>query len=208
MKFLFVMFISLFQFSPIYSAEISKRAVVRDENFNAIIKDVTLLDLTKDNAYEGKYFKIVKGKDSSAIRFDDNEDLQLKAATTYYHMNKARKFFSEIVKSKYVNELPQITIRLDLINVFNEIGHFANENLDPQFNNALTSPAGNGYEPKNIKPWGLEVWFRPSKLINLADFKGSVDYGGSVKGSLEAFRNQTHMSNLQNFIISYLNFCY
>lgn len=187
----------------VYSAEIKKRAVIRDENYNAKIEEVELPNLTSIDSYEGKYFKIVNGKDNKAIRFDDSEDLQLKAATTYYHINKARKFFTDVVKSKYVQDLPQITVRVDLINVFNEVGHFANDNLDPQFNNALTVPAGNGYEPKGIKPWGIEVWFRPSKEINIKDFKGAVD-GVGLKQSLVNFRNQTHMANLQSFITSIL----
>lgn len=203
MKTLLVTFIILLQSSATYSAEIKKRAVIRDENFNAKIEEVVLPNLISENSYEGKYFKIVNSKNNKAIRFDDSEDLQLKAATTYYHINKARKFFTDVVKSKYVQDLPQITVRIDLINVFNEVGHFANDNLDPQFNNALTVPSGNGYEPKNINPWGIEVWFRPSKEINIKDFKGAVDYG-NLKGSLVTFRNETHMVNFQSFLIALL----
>lgn len=183
-------------------ALVEKRAVVRDSNFNAVIEEVSLPDLTSDHSYEGNFFKIVHGKNDEAVRFDDSEDLQLKAATTYYHLSKARKFFAEFIKSSYVQNLPQITIRLDLTNVFNELGHFANDNLDPQFNNALSVPGGIGYEPRNIKPWGPEIWFRPSKEINIKDFKGVADFGGSAKSSLSTFRKQTHMANLEQFIIA------
>jgi hypothetical protein len=200
MKRLFLIFMVSVQLTNSYSAEIKRRAVIRDHDFNAKIEEVVLENLISESAYEGVYFKIVNGKDNNAIRLDDTEDLQLKAATTYYHINKARKFFTDVVKSKYVQNLPQIIVRIDLINVFNEVGHFANDNLNPQFNNALTIPAGNGYEPRNIKPWGMEVWFRPSKEINIKDFKSSKDF--SVKDALVSFRNQTHMANLQSFIIS------
>lgn len=182
---------------------IRKRAVIRDDHFRATIEEVDLLNLTSESSYEGTFFKIVNGKSDEAVRFDDPEDLQLKAATTYYHLNKARKYFTDVVKSKPVNDLPQLVIRLDLINVFNELGHFANDNLDPQFNNALSIPAGLGYEPKKIKPWNTEIWFRPSKEINIRDFKGSVDYA-SAKGALVSFRNQTHMLNLEKFLSSIL----
>ncbi len=188
-----------------FGASIKRRAVVRDKDFNAVIDEVTLPDLTSDVGYEGKYFKIVHGKNNEAIRFDDSEDLQLKAATTYYHLNVARKFFAEKIKAQYVQEMPQVIIRVDLINVFNELGHFANDKLDPQFNNALSIPAGIGYEPKGVKPWGNEIWFRPSKNINIKDFKGIVDYGGSVKGALVNFRNQNHMANLELFMVVVLN---
>ncbi len=196
MKTLLIAFILITQVS--HAAEIKRRAVVRDHNFKAVIDDVTLPDLTSDEGYEGKYFKIVKGKDKEAIRFDDSEELQLKAATTYYHLNKARKYFAEVAKSKYVQDLPQLTVRVELINVFNEVGHFANDNLDPQFNNALTVPAGKGYPPKNIEPWNMEIWFRPSKEINIKDIPGAG--GQNVKSALTDFRNQTHMTNFKQFM--------
>lgn len=193
--------IFLLQSSLTYSAVIKKPAVIRDENFKVQIEEVSLPDLTRDDAYEGKFFKIVKGKDEEAIHFDAPAELQLKAATTYYHLNKARKFFSENVKSSFVQHLPQLTIRLDLINVFNEVGHFANDNLDPQFNNALSVPAGAGYSPKNVNPWNTEIWFRPAKKIDIREYKGPVDFA-STKAALHSFRNQTHMVNLQQFFTS------
>ncbi len=197
--------ICLFMLSNSIFAEEAKRfAIVRDSDFNAVKKEVLLTDLISKHSYEGKYFKIVNGKSNIAISFNDNDDLQLKAATSYFHLSKARSFFVNSAKSQYVEELPQVIIRLDIKNVFNEVGHFANDNLNPQFNNALTVPEGTGYEPKEISPWGKEIWFRPSKVINLKDFKGQVDFGGSLKGSLRLFRNQTHMVNLQNFITSLL----
>lgn len=199
MKTLLITLILVTQFANAQAAEIKRRAVVRDHNFNAVIDDVTLPDLTSEEGYEGKYFKIVKGKGKEAIRFDDSEELQLKAATTYYHLNKARKYFSEVAKSKYVQDLPQITVRVELTNVFNEIGHFANDNLDPQFNNALTIPSGKGYPPKNIEPWNMEIWFRPSKEINIKDIGGATG-GQSAKMALSDFRNQTHMTNFKQFM--------
>jgi hypothetical protein len=181
-----------------HSFEIERRAVVRDEHFNAEIKTVVLKDLISEDGYEGKFFKIVNGKSEKPISFHDSEELQLKAATTYYHLNKARKYFVDQVKSEYVRDMPQLTIRVELTNVFNELGHFAHDNLEPQFNNALTIPKGEGYEPRGIKPWNIEIWFRPSKVINLEDL-GPLD-GVSVKSSLTDFRNQTHMTNLQQFM--------
>lgn len=184
--------------------DVIRRAVVRDNNYKAVIDEVKLPNLTSDTGYEGKFFKIVKGKDNEAVRFDDSEEIQLKAATTYYHLNKARQYFVDVAKSEYVNNLPQLVVRLDLINVFNEIGHFANDNLNPQFNNALTVPAGKGYPPKNIPAWNTEIWFRPSKEINIKDFQGSVD-SPSVKGAIVNFRNQTHMTNFRQFMIELLS---
>ncbi len=194
----------LFLASTLHAEEIMKRAVVRDDNFKAMIQEVKLENLTSNESFEGKFFKIVKGKSNEAVRFDDNEDMQLRAATTYYHLSKARDYFSHVAKSDFVRNLPQIIVRVELTNVFNEIGHFANDNLNPQFNNALTVPAGKGYPPKNIPPWGIEIWFRPSKEINIKDFQGSVDRP-SVKGAIVDFRNQTHMTNFKQFMTTLLS---
>lgn len=199
MKNTFLILFFLLQTAYAHASPIRKTVVLRDENFKAITQEVVLPFLITDNAYEGKYFKIVKGKSNEAIRFDAPKELQLKAATTYFHLNKARKYFTEIVRSKYVQDLPQLTIRLELTNVFNELGHFANDKLDPQFNNALSIPAGEGYEPKNIKPWDTEIWFRPSKEIRL----DTVD-SGSIKGVVASFRDLMHMQNFQMFLINFL----
>ncbi len=199
-KFFSLVLLSILNIQNVNSFEVRKNAVIRDDKFNAIIKEVTLTDLLNNKCYEGKYFKIVLGKSEKAISFDSPDSLQLKAATTYYHLNKARNYFDKVVLSNYVHSLPQITIRLDLSNVFNEVGHFANDNLDPQFNNALTVPAGVGYEPKKIEPWGIEIWFRQSKEIDIRSFPYSQRSDGSVKAALHDFRNQNHLNTLQNFI--------
>jgi hypothetical protein len=199
MKNTLIFLLVLLQTSFLYGAVVKKKVVLRDENFKVTIEEVILSDLTSEDSYEGKYFKIVSGKSDEAILFTASKDLQLKAATTYYHLNKARKYFIDTVQSDYVRDLPQLTIRLDLINVFNEVGHFANNALDPQFNNALSVPAGKGYEPKDIKPWNTEIWFRPSKEIRLNGSDSS-----SVKVALQSFRNQTHMQTLQQFLITLL----
>lgn len=180
-------------------AEVKRKAVIRDKNFNAVIEEVALDNLLSNESYEGKYFKIVEGKSETPVSMKASDELQLKAATTYYHLSKARDFFVNQVKSEYVANLPQITIRLNLTNVFNEIGHFAHDNLDPQFNNALSIPEGVGYPARNIAPWGLEIWFRPSKEINIKDYP-ELAGNPNVKNSLTRFRNQSHMDNLENFM--------
>src|SRR5690606_31722306 len=116
----------------------------------------------------------------------------------------ARDYFVNEIKSEYVKNLPQITVRIDLTNVFHEIGHFANDNKDPQFNNALTIPEGEGYPAHGIEPWGKEIWFRPSKTISRSEvnFKGGDT---SMKMVLENFRKQTHMSTLSRFIVGLIN---
>jgi hypothetical protein len=183
------------------SAEVLKRAVIRDDNFNAIIQEVSLEDLTCQEKYVGSFFKIVKRKSEEAIRFYDAEEIQLKAATTYYHLTKARNYFARKMQSKYVISMPQVTIRLEITNVFNEVGHFGNDKLSPQFNNALSIPSGDGYKPANIPAWNSEIWFRPSKEIHIKDLSLLDNSGKAVQQSLKSFRNQTHISNFKNFFL-------
>ena len=115
------------------------KAMVRNKSFHLKEKRVDLPHLTSNNSFEGKHFKIVQGKNSEAIKFT-NQELRLKAATTYYHLEKARDYFVQELNSSYVKSLPQIIIRIDHTNNFSELGHFTNDNLDPQYNNALTIP--------------------------------------------------------------------
>lgn len=203
MKFLFLVFLFI-SISNLHAFEISKNAVVRDEHFNAQIKNILLTDLFNTNSFEGKYFKIVLAKSDVPISFEDSQQLQLKAATVYYHLTKARDFFVNTVNSDYVKSLPQLTIRLELTNVFNEIGHYAHDNLDPQFNNALSIPAGLGSETRQVDPWGMEIWFRPKKVIQIDN--GGDTSGLELKSALKSFRNQTHLSNLDSFIRNYFQF--
>lgn len=156
-------------------AENSKFPVmIRKEKSNdAYIARVELPNLISDDSFEGKYFKIVKGKDRTPIMFDEkDEKLLLKAATTYYHLNKARDFWVDKMKSEKAMHLPQLVIRVDITNQFDELGHFAHDNKTPQFNNALTIPHGETPEwvPEEKKDqWNTEIWFRPMKSIPTKD---------------------------------------
>lgn len=180
-------------------------AVVRKTNGKATIKKVELTHLISPISFDGLHFKIVKAKSNEAIRFDDPDpEILLKASTTYYHLMRARDYFVNTIKSDYVKNLPKIIVRIDLTNVFHEIGHFANDNKDPQYNNALTIPEGEGYPKHNIEPWEKEIWFRPAKTIKRSEvnFKGGDT---SMKVVLENFRKQTHMSSLNRFIVGLIN---
>ncbi len=176
----------------------------RNEKFKAIERVVVLKDLESDDSYDGQYFKIVLGKSEEAIKFTESRELNLKAATVYYHLMKARKFFLSGLNSEFVKNAKKMTIRLELTHKFSELGHYANDNLEPQYNNALSINAGAGLPGKNISPWGNEIWFRPSKKINVKEilkFQGGVV---PYKTLLRQFRNQMHMTNLNKFMLSLL----
>ncbi len=183
-------------------AVVSARAVVRDAGFNANIKTVQLKHLSSTSRFDGEFFKIVEGKGDEAISLTDaDKNLVLRAATTYFHLTKARDYFVEKLNSAYVAGLPKLVIRIEHTNQFNELGHFAHDNLEPQFNNALTIPAGAGIEGRGVKPWEMEIWFRPEKKIHIDDLKIKGGTGMGEWGTvLSAFRQQMHMTSLQRFL--------
>ena len=183
------------------SIEVVSRVVARDQRFRAQIRQLPLPHLISAEAVDGEYFKVVKGKGEEAVRFDDaDRDLVLRASTAYYHLNLAREYFIEKMKSQYVESLPKMTIRIELTNQFNELGKFANDNLTPQYNNALTIPAGKGLESRGVKPWDMEIWFRPQKRVHVDTLKIKGGALGDWGGVLGAFRKQMHMTSLQRFL--------
>lgn len=180
--------------------EVKALALIRDEDGDPNITEVVLKDLESREAFDGKYFKIVKGKSEEAVRFDAEESLTLRAATAYHHLTIARTYWVEKIKSDYVKSLPKMVIRIEHFNQFSELGHFANDNYEPQYNNALTIPAGKGLERRGVKPWNIEIWFRPSKKIHISEIKTNGLATQEYKALMHEFRNQIHMQSLQMFL--------
>lgn len=145
--------------------------VLRGKNEDYSFVKANLTDLYCENKFEGKYFKIVKGTSENAIEFDhEDKTLVKKAANVYHHLTISRKYWVNEVKSKYVKDIPQIIIRLDITNSFSDVRHFKNIELEKNHNNAWTIPEGQ--EPaflKNPKKWGKEIWFSPMKQIKSRD---------------------------------------
>lgn len=189
---------------PTFSfAQVSQRtfeALIRNDSQDPEVGQVVLSDLVSNDSFDGEHFKIVKGKSDEAIKFDADRELTFRAATTYYHLTKAREYFLTKIKSDYVATIPKMTIRIQHTNQFSELGHFANDNLEPQYNNALTVPAGEGLAGRGIKPWGMEIWFRPSKRINIKDLKTNNLQNQEFHMLMAGFRNEIHMQTLQRFI--------
>jgi hypothetical protein len=180
----------------------SFKAVVRTNNNRADEAIVELEDLTSEISFDGKYFKIVLGKSNDAVKFDDAEELVFRAATAYYHLTLARNYFINNVKSNYVANIEKMVIRIEHKNQFSELGHFAHDNLEPQFNNALTVPAGKGLSSRGVKPWGTEIWFRPKKKIHIRDLNTNGLANQEFKVLMRGFRNQIHMQSMQRFLAS------
>lgn len=118
----------------------------------------------------------MNGTSDEAISFDDeNKDLIKKASNVYYHLMLARDFWIKNIKSEFVKTIPQVIVRLDIINSFSSVRHFKNEEQEKNNNNAWTIPEGS--EPsflKNPKKWGKEIWFSPMKQIKTRELIDSV----------------------------------
>jgi len=200
-----ILLVAIFSF-PIFShaLEVSQEALIRDDNFKPIITKVILQDLTAADQFDGKYFKIVKGKSDDAISMQDDDLTVLKAATTYYHLTKARNYFVGKLHSEYVKNLPQMVIRIDITNTYNELGHFANDRYPPIYNTAKSFPAGRGYPARNILPWGNEIWFRPSKKVHVSELPGGEMENAQLKNVFRQFRNRSHVVSLDKFMAELL----
>jgi len=108
-----------------------------------VYKKVALEDLESALAFDGKFFKIVKGKSNEAISFNDSDkDLVLKAANVYHHLTRARNFWFDSMGTRAPETLSEVVVRLEIKNLFDEQGQFAHDNREPQFNNALSIPSG------------------------------------------------------------------
>lgn len=153
------------------------KVLERKENSNrTVYNQVQLADLESVDSFDGKYFKIVMGKEDKAIPFNSTDGaLLLKAATVYHHLTKARTFWINELGSEMPQTLEKMTIRLDIKNLFDEQGQFANDNRQPQFNNALSIPEGESpswVPASKQRKWSKEIWFRPMKKIETKDLPG------------------------------------
>lgn len=174
--------------------------LIRNDNGKPVTEQVQLPNLVSEDSFDGEYFKIVKGKSDEAVKFSEDKHLTFRAATAYYHLMKARTYFVDIVKSQYVESIPKMVIRIEHTNQFSELGHFAHDNLEPQFNNALTIPAGKGLASRGVKPWNMEIWFRPSKKVHINDLRVNNMQQQEFQVLLGQFRDQVRMQSLQRFL--------
>ncbi len=200
---IFILFLSFLFIasSSISSEKITYPIMQRNKRFKLKEVKASLKNLISKDSFEGKNFKIVQGKNNTAIKFT-NKKLKLKAASVYFHLEKARDYFINNLSSEYIKNMPQITVRIEHTNKFNELGHFAHDNLDPQYNNALSVPSGQGYQAADIEAWGPEIWFRPAKKIHLSEIDQKAS-PISVKSLFRSFRKGLHMSTIQKFLMEY-----
>lgn len=197
MKILIFIFLLLFN-THSFGSEKEFKVLLRKKNSYATYLTFKILpDLVSNESFDGKNFKIVLGKTNTPIPFfHENGDLILKAATVYYHLNDARNFWIQKMGSEMAQSLQKITVRLEIKNQFDELGHFAHDNRNPQYNNALSIPEGETPEwvPQSRRDkWFKEIWYRPLKVIPTKEL-----------GSLGPNPLTISLMALQNPLISFL----
>lgn len=178
MKKTIILVLSLFYVTNLLAVEnLSFLVLERKTKSNkTFYKRVSLEDLESSSSFDGKYFKIVKGKSDEAIGFNEvDQKLLVKAATAYHHLTIARNFWNEKMGTINSQNFEKLIIRLEITNLFDELGQFANDNRSPQYNNALSIPGGE--TPDSIpvekrRKWNKEIWFRPMKKIETKDLPG------------------------------------
>ena len=132
-----------------------------DPNGKIGIYKTCISELKNKKKFETEDFKIVIGTSNSPVTFQ-NVEYRQKAATTFYHLQKAKKYFIQKFGEKSVSHIGQLTIRLDMDRTFLDISHFAGAHLPAEYNNALTIPPSDDKRLESYAPWNYEIWFRPS----------------------------------------------
>lgn len=153
------------------ASSIYAEVIERSGKHGYVLVERELKNLVSEDSFEGKHFKIVEEKSNTPIRFDD-PDLALKAANVYYHLSKARTFWVQELGSSYVEQMEQVTVRLNITATFSPLAHYMNDNYTPNYNNAYTVPGGktpDWVEPEKRDEWGMEIWFSPMKRVSTAD---------------------------------------
>ncbi len=111
-----------------------------------------------------QHFIILKGTSNDPQKISELSDAErLRVMTLAYHLNRARNYFVQILNADHLSEMAPLKIRYDIANSFSSGRQFTK--AENEFNNAVTNKASNKYILSNegIKPWGVEIWFRPAK---------------------------------------------
>jgi hypothetical protein len=146
-----------------------------------------LEDLGCNGKFEGEHFKIVYATDDEAIALDnENAELVKKAANVFFHLTTARKYWVNEVKSDYVKNLQQVTVRLDITNAYSNVRHFKNKELEKNYNNAWSVTEGKMAKATNgeQKTWFKEIWFSPSKKLLTSEIAPPSEGNNPIHESL------------------------
>ena len=145
-----------------------------------VFASITLKTFYCGKGFEGPHFKVVEGTSDKAVAFEDSPDVVRRAATVYHYASEARKFWLEKLNAENVRSMGQIILRLNMARDYSKVRHFGPE--DVAYNNARTVPAGSTprfVAPEDKKSWRHEIWFRPSKVIDVAEMINPDNIGSN-----------------------------
>lgn len=207
MKFL-LLFILLLTFSSF--AE-TFTILDRDENFDVIVRNVEL-PLISNHKFESKNFRITHALSNEAITTNiSDQNLKFKASTVLYHLEKAKRFFVSQLLSDYVSMAPQMIVRLEMSRPFHNKFHFGSKSLRPEYNNAISVPAGiertivlPNRSNVQIEAWGEEIWFRPAVDEKIPEELRNKNLA-ETNQALDIFREQGQTISFQNYLAELFN---
>ena len=142
----------------------SFEVIDRDSAMKLIKIKANQEELGIDGSNAFKNFNFSKSTEESFRDINEipHEDT-LRVFTLAYHLNKARNYFINNLNSDHVRNLDEITVRYNMARGFSTGRHFTKD--DREYNNAVTNKASNQYilSSEGVKPWGIEIWFRPAR---------------------------------------------
>jgi hypothetical protein len=181
---LFSLFVLIFS-QAVLAFEVTLPVQVRDGK-KLKVQERTLEDLEVENQFDGKYFKIVKGMDTEAVKFNDDPQVAFRAATVYFHLSKAREYFKNLESNvEFTNLDEKIVIRVDQEYEYSPDNHYKKKE---QFNGA--SSIGKSGKLAS-KEWGREIWFNKAKKIKrksafkaVGNYVDSRDFKNALLGQM------------------------
>ncbi len=170
--------------SLLFSEEVGCIAYTRNSKDKLRKTAVSVNVLNKENGFESKFFSIRNKTEDKAIKFESS--MSLRACTAFYHLEQARRFFSNNFSLNPFKEKKQIVIRLEMDQAFDDSVHFLPEKFGKVYNNAITIPPSAKMKLDEVNPWGYEIWFAPKKEIKL---KSSFEESSGVLASKSVVGN-------------------
>ncbi len=148
-------------FTQVYAADApSFQIIERGKKAKAIEVVVPFTFLKDPRFFESESFRVVLGKSDETIRTDvADSEVRLRAANVLYHMEKAKRYFSEHLGYEKVKSLPQILLRVEMDVAFSSRELF--DDKEAPFNDVYTIPPGT--------KWQTQTWFYKKKAIRVKD---------------------------------------
>lgn len=159
-----------------------------DNDKDIVSKSMNLEDYITGEKSENEHFKVVIGNSSEAVRLDDSsipEKIRKKAATVIFHLTKAKKNLIERLDSKYITNLPQAIIRIEMDKVFNPFTKYVKNEDAKIYNNSVTIPSSGMKKMNDVEQWQPEIWFRPKKEIDIDNVVSVASEMTLLTGSTE-----------------------